>query len=314
MANVLPVLLSTKGKGRLSILIYHRVLPEADFMRPNEPTVDIFNWHIQLISKFFSPLGLAEALDLMEKGTLPENAICVTFDDGYADNEQHALPILQKWKVPATVFVSTGFLNGGRMWNDTVVEALRHMDKEICLLSVGMDTYKTKTNDQKCEAAYDIITHIKHMEPDERLNITKHIASKCPKALPDDLMLNNEALLNLVKAGIEIGGHTVNHPILANLPYTEALKEIEEGKKTVESIISKKVRYFAYPNGKPNQDYYLEQSDIVKKLGFEAALSTEWGVSSYDSDIFQLARFTPWDKTPEKFMLRLLFNQRKLVI
>lgn len=313
-ANVLPMLLSTKGKGRLSILIYHRVLPEQDFMRPNEPTVDVFNWHMQLISRFFTPLGLADALDLMEKGKLPDNAICVTFDDGYADNEQHALPILQKWKVPATVFVSTGFLNGGRMWNDTVVEALRHMDEEICLLSVGLGTYKTKTNVQKREAAYDIITHIKHMEPDERLNITKHIASKCPKALPDDLMLNNEALLNLVKAGVEIGGHTVNHPILAKLSKNEALEEISEGKKTLENILNKKIRFFAYPNGKPGQDYHLDQTEIVKHTGFEAAVSTEWGVSSSKSYKYQLARFTPWDKTPGKFLLRLLLNQRKLIL
>ncbi len=313
VANVFPMLLSTKGKGRLSILIYHRVLPEQDFMRPNEPTVDAFNWHMQLISKFFSPLGLAEALDLMEKGKLPDNAICVTFDDGYADNEQYALPILKKWGVPATVFVSTGFINGGRMWNDTVVEALRQMDEEICLSSVGLKTYETKTNDQKREAAYDIITHIKHMEADKRLDITKQIASKCPSALPDGLMLNNEAILNLAKAGIEIGGHTVNHPILAKLSKNEALEEISEGKKTLEDIINKKIRFFAYPNGKPGQDYNLDQTEIVKHVGFEAAVSTEWGVSSSKSDKYQLARFTPWDQTPEKFLLRLIFNQRKLI-
>lgn len=312
--NILPMLISTKGKGRLSILIYHRVLPEQDFMRPNEPTVDVFNWHMQLISRYFSPLSLVNALALMDKDQLPDNAICVTFDDGYADNEKYALPILQKWEIPATVFVSTGFMNGGRMWNDTVVEAVRSMDENICLESIGLGSYEIKTNDQKRDAAYHIISKIKHLDPNERLAITEYIESICPAILPTDLMLNDKALLNLVEAGIEIGGHTVNHPILAKLSNTEALEEIIQGKKMLESIINKKIRYFAYPNGKPHYDYKLDQVDIVKKAGFEAAVSTEWGVSSSQSDKLQLARFTPWDRTPVKFMLRLLINQRRLII
>lgn len=311
--NVLPMLLSTKGKGRLSILIYHRVLPEQDFMRPNEPTVAVFNWHMQLISRYFSPLSLANALELMDKNQLPNNAICVTFDDGYADNEKYALPILQKWEIPATVFVSTGFMNGGRMWNDTVVEAVRCMNANICLESIGLGSYEINNNDQKREAAYHIISKIKHLNPSERLAITEYIESICPTVLPTDLMLNHKTLLNLVEAGIEIGGHTVNHPILANLSNEEALEEITRGKQIIEGIIDKKIRYFAYPNGKPHQDYKLNQVDIVKKAGFEAAVSTEWGVSSSQSDQFQLARFTPWDRSPTKFIVRLLLNQRKVI-
>ena len=310
--SVLPKIFS--AEGRLSILIYHRVLPEEDFMRPNEPTIDAFTWQMELISRYFSPLSMTDALDLMEKGQLPNNAICVTFDDGYADNEEYALPVLQKWNVPATVFVSTGFMNGGRMWNDTIIEVLRNSDDHICLESIGLGSYETITNDQKREAAVDIISRIKYMESSKRANITKLIESTATKKLPVDLMLNNEALLNLVKAGVEIGGHTVNHPILATLSNMEALDEIKQGKKILESIINKRVRYFAYPNGKPHQDYHLDQAEVVKNIGFDAAVTTEWGVSSTLSDKLQLARFTPWDKTPEKFMLRLLLNQRKLIL
>jgi peptidoglycan/xylan/chitin deacetylase (PgdA/CDA1 family) len=312
VSNLLPSILSTTD--RLSILIYHRVLPKEDFMRPNEPTVDTFDWQMELISKYFSPLSLTDALALMEKGMLPKNAICVTFDDGYADNEKYALPILTKWKVPATVFVSTAFINGGIMWNDIVIEVLRNSGEQFCLDSIGLGTHITKTNDQKREAAYDIISRIKHMESSKRSDVIKSIVSICTTKLPTDLMLKDEELLNLVKAGIEIGGHTVNHPILAKLSNEKVLEEVLQGKNTLEKIINKKIRYFAYPNGKPSQDYKLDQVEMVKKSGFEAALSTVWGVSSSKSDKFQLARFTPWDKTPEKFLLRLLLNQRKLVV
>lgn len=312
--KVLPCILGTSNKQRLSILIYHRVLKKADFMNPTTPTVHEFEWQMELISKYFKPLSLSAALELMEKKELPKNAVCVTFDDGYADNEKYALPILKKWKVPATVFVSTGFINGGCMWNDVIVESLRRIDEGVNLNSIGLGYYKTETELEKREAALNIISRIKHIQPSERSDISGFVQSLSPISLPTDLMLNNDSLIRMVQSGVDIGGHTVNHPILAKLSNAEALQEIEEGKETLEGIINQKIRHFAYPNGKLNKDYRIEQSVMVKNIGFEAAVTTEWGVSSSESDEFQLARFTPWDNTPEKFMIRLLFNQRNLVV
>jgi peptidoglycan/xylan/chitin deacetylase (PgdA/CDA1 family) len=99
---------------------------------------------------------------------------------------------------------------------------------------------------------------------------------------------------------------------LAKLSDEQAQQEIVEGKKHLETIISKKLRYFAYPNGKLGDDYMESQVRIVKDAGFEAAVSTTWGVSTRNSDRYQLARFTPWDKKPDKFLLRLLLNQKNV--
>lgn len=312
--RVLPYVLGTSNKQHLSILIYHRVTNKFDFMNPTTPTVSEFEWQMELISKYFHPLSLSKALELMEKNELPKNAVCVTFDDGYADNEKYALPILNKWRVPLTVFVSTGFINGGCMWNDVIIESLRSIDEGINLDSIGLGSYKTETEVQKRAAALDIISRIKHIQPNERLDISNFVKSQCPVTLPSDLMLNNDAIISMVQAGVDIGGHTVNHPILAKLSSDEALQEIVDSKETLESITNQKIKHFAYPNGKLNQDYHIEHSIMVKNIGFEAAVTTEWGVSSFKSDKFQLARFTPWDNTPEKFMLRLLLNQRNLVV
>ena len=127
----LPHLLRTAGKQRLSILIYHRVLQSPDPLRPGEPIVDEFRQRMNLLRRYFNPLPLVEAIDRLQAGELPERAVCVTFDDGYADNESVALPILKKSGIPATVFVATGFLNGGQMWNDTVIESIRTCDERI---------------------------------------------------------------------------------------------------------------------------------------------------------------------------------------
>ena len=86
--------------------------------------------------------------------------------------------------------------------------------------------------------------------------------------------------------------------------------EVVESKNYLEDLLGTEVKYFAYPNGRPGIDYRMEHRDIVEIAGFEAAVSTNWGVASSLSDKWQLPRFTPWDNTPLRFMIRLLLNYR----
>jgi peptidoglycan/xylan/chitin deacetylase (PgdA/CDA1 family) len=107
---------------------------------------------------------------------------------------------------------------------------------------------------------------------------------------------------------MEIGGHTHRHPILAKLDETEARAEIAAGKAWLEETLGTRVRLFAYPNGKPGADYLPEQAEIVHGLGFDAAVSTQRGVSTASTDRYQLRRFTPWDTNRTAYALRLLQN------
>jgi peptidoglycan/xylan/chitin deacetylase (PgdA/CDA1 family) len=110
---------------------------------------------------------------------------------------------------------------------------------------------------------------------------------------------------------MEIGGHTVNHPILARLAPDAARREIADGKDALEGLLRVPVRSFAYPNGKPGQDYQGEHARMAREIGFASAVSTSWGASSPSSDMFQLPRFTPWDRGHTRFALRLLQNMRR---
>ncbi len=298
--------LGRKNK-KLFILIYHRVLDEPDFMRPGEVDRKIFIWQMALVKKNFNVLSLADALEKMRSNTLPPRAVCITFDDGYADNYLNALPILKQNELPATFFIASGFLNGGRMWNDTVIETLRYYSEEkLNLEKIALGVFNTKTEVEKARAANQIIIKIKHLEPEIRIEYTNYIASFAEK-LPDDLMLNNEQLLQLEQSGMEIGGHTVTHPIMAKTPAKQLKQEIEENKQILEALINKPLRFFAYPNGKPGQDYLPEQVKLIKENNYQAAVSTQWGVSNGKSDIFQLSRFTPWDANPLRFMARMVY-------
>lgn len=303
--------LTPLGRGqRLTILIYHRVLKERDWMRAGEPTEAEFAWQMQLLQRHFTVLPLREAVQLLKQNRLPSRAACVTFDDGYADNATVALPILQRYEIPATVFVAAGYLNGGRMWNDTVIECLRRYSAaELDLSRLEMPVYPTDTRALRRKAAYDIIRQCKYLKNGRREEIADGIARQS-SSLPDDLMMTTEQLLTLHQQGVEIGGHTFSHPILSRLSPEAAREEILRGKTELEGIIGQPLHLFAYPNGRPDVDYNQEHVALVKQAGFEAAVSTSWGVSNPRSDLFQLPRFTPWDKSSSRFILRMALNSR----
>ena len=124
-------------------------------------------------------------------------------------------------------------------------------------------------------------------------------------------MLSTQQLQQLRADGAGIGAHTVSHPILAKLDETVAKREIADSRDHLEGILGERVGLFAYPNGRLGTDYSPAHTSIVKSLGFDAAVATNWGICSKASDIFQLPRFTPWDARRWRFGLRLLMNTRQ---
>jgi peptidoglycan/xylan/chitin deacetylase (PgdA/CDA1 family) len=299
--------LSPSGKRALLILIYHRVLLEADPMRPRELDARAFQWHVDLLAGCFNVLPLTEACLRLKTGTLPERAACITFDDGYADNMEVALPILKRAGLAATFFVASGFLNGGRMWNDTVIETLRRVAApRLDLSALALGSWDTATNQDRHRAAMSLIDRLKHMDFDQRQDTVAALASHVGDALPVTLMMSSDQVRTLVSAGMEVGAHTVNHPILTRLDDQRAYREIHDGRESLEEITGNPVTLFAYPNGKPGRDYDQRHVAMVKRAGFRAAVSTQWGVSRAGSDRFQLPRFTPWHVSPAAFHMALV--------
>lgn len=299
------------GQGaKLSILIFHRVLAETDPLFPSEATLQTFDWQMALLKSLFNVLPLPEAVSRLKAGALPARAAAITFDDGYADNYTHALPILQKHGLHATFFIATAYLDGGRMFNDTVIESVRNTKlARLDLSDMQLGDHHLGSTAAKRQAIQQILPKIKYLLPDEREDAAARVAT-CAEvdSLPNDLMMTTAQLKNLHAAGMEIGGHTHRHPILAKLDRDAARMEMATGKAALEDMLGTRVSLFAYPNGKPGSDYLPEQVGIVRELGFEAAVSTAHGVSTRSSDMYQLRRFTPWDTGGTAYALRLLQN------
>jgi len=144
----------------------------------------------------------------------------------------------------------------------------------------------------------------------ERDAAVQRVAEICGAQLPTNLMMTSAQLRELRAAGMLIGGHTCSHPILTQIDDVSAREQICGGKQRLESILGEPVTLFAYPNGKPQQDYGARHADMVRAAGFSAAVTTAPGMARWDADTFQLPRFTPWDRTPLRFGLRLARNMR----
>jgi len=295
-------------RGQLVTILYHRVLPQPDPLLGDwEIDQAAFEAHMQTLKRYFNVLGLQEAVARLRSGSLPSRAVCVTFDDGYADNEEVALPILQRLQIPATFFIASGFLDGGRMWNDTVIEAVRRTREPVLDLShLQLGIYSVESLEQRRQAVLGIISRLKYIPLDVRRERAEAIAAHVGEALPDNLMMRDEQVLRLHSEGMEIGGHTVHHPILTAIGAKDAELEMVNGRKQLEDIVGTRISSFAYPNGRPGKDYKRVHVDIAKRAGFDVCVSTAWGAASCNSDLLQLPRISPWDRGEVRFALRVL--------
>ena len=308
-------LASSAGGTKLSILIFHRVLPEPDPIFPDELDARHFDQMMGWINSWFNVMPLDAAVNAIKGRNLPARALAITFDDGYADNRTVALPILKRHGLSATFFIATGYLDGGRMWNDTVTEAIRgcqakrlELNHIQALAGSGLNTLPIGSVPEKHIAIQTLLGHIKYLPASEREAASRTIADRCKVNLPDNLMMTSEQVVEMRHSGMSIGAHTVTHPILAKLEAFDVRKEISESKQSLESILEEEINLFAYPNGKPNLDFEPKDAAIVKELGFKAAVTTAWGVTDSEGDLMQLPRFTPWDKTRVSFGTRLIRN------
>jgi len=161
----------SKGpNAHLAILIYHQVLSARDEFRPGVMIRSQFEKQMAMLSCHFKPISLVEGLQRLEEGKLAPRSVCVTFDDGYADNLSVAAPILEKFEIPATVFVAPGFLDGGIMWNDRIIEAVRLTKNEYLEITItGTEKLPLKTFQDKHTAITRLLELIKHLPIKERL-------------------------------------------------------------------------------------------------------------------------------------------------
>ena len=301
---------ATAPRGRhaaLTVLLYHRVLGQPDPLFPDQLDAAGFDEHLSCLSQVFRILPLDDALGRLRHGTLPPRALCITFDDGYRDNVEVAIPILTRHAAVATFFVSTGFLDTGRMNYDTVVETVRRLPDQLYDLAwIGLGKRLIGDLESRRSVITEFMRRIKRHSLEERREACERLALGIQCALPTDLMMTSEHVRALPALGMSVGAHTHDHPILAHIDASDASAQIVRSRDVLAGVLGSAPTLFAYPSGKPDIDYSSSHVEMVKRAGFSGAVSVSMGTATRDSDHFQVPRFVPWDRSPRCLVLRVL--------
>lgn len=245
-----------------------------------------FEHQIQHVKKHFTPISIELLLDSLEgKALLPKRAILVTFDDGYDDNYFNAFPILKKYEVPATIFVSVGFVSTSkRFWFDDVAAIVKHTDeKELFITSLDKKFKLGDTAEERERSVQEITECLKRVSNEERIEVLSFLKKKYGEIfskvdLSRSKALTWEQIKEMDDSVISFGSHTMTHPILTNLDKDELEYELVESKKILEKKLNKKIETFAYPNGGIN-DISDEVDSQLKSFGYKVSFSYLSGVN-----------------------------------
>jgi peptidoglycan/xylan/chitin deacetylase (PgdA/CDA1 family) len=314
------------------ILMYHRIADEDSdpwglCVKPQH-----FAKHLEVLRKRLRPLPLQQLTQELDEGKRLRRSVAITFDDGYVDNLQTAKPLLERFHIPATIFVASGYTGQERefWWDELERLFLRPgtLPKSLALKIEGRHyRWELGTDAHYSEAAFqrDRTWQAERQKPPSIRHSLYHSIWQLLKPLPenerrqllDELLIWADAkpegrathrpltqaeVLALEQGNcIEVGAHTVMHPFLSALPVAAQQQEIQQGKIHLESILGHPVKSFAYPYG----DYTADTVAVVQKAGFTCACSTDKGNVRQQSDRFQLPRvgIQDWDK--DEFARRL---------
>jgi peptidoglycan/xylan/chitin deacetylase (PgdA/CDA1 family) len=294
-------------RARLAVFIFHRVLERPDPMLPGEPDGEAFDRILSWIGGQFTVLHPREACERLTARALPAAAAMITFDDGYRDNHDVALPVLRRHRMSAAFFLATGFLGHGAMFNDRVREALRGYAGESLDASwLGAGVLRTATPEERRDAVERLLPRVKYLPLGERDDAVARLEEATLARERPDLMMDADQVRALAAAGMEIGGHSRRHPILRLLDRAGAAREIRDGFDDIRAITGEEPALFAYPNGRPGTDFDARQAAAVRDAGFRWAFSTQYGVAGPGTDPLAIPRLLPWDRNGWRFRARMM--------
>ena len=313
------------SKRRAVILMYHRI----NELRPDPWTLCVspanFAAHLQVIRELAAPCSLAK-ISIDSAGKMP---LAITFDDGYADNFEAARPLLEQFEIPATIFVTAGRISSEReFWWDELERILLQPNELPAALEIkiGDDLYRhslgANRNYSFEEAARDrnwncigddnaptarhriyreLFDLIRLRPTVEQSQILSELfawanLTECGARIDRRMMTAAELIATARGDFIEIGAHTLTHPVLSTLQPDAQFAEIAGGKRVLEQIINQPVRSFAYPNGFPT-DYTAETVTAARQAGFELACAAFDAEITRATNRFELPRamVRDWD-------------------
>ena len=322
--GILQLYLRRKLRDRAVVLTYHRVLPKersAESFSTDAIVVspEAFRRQMQLLRRLFTPLSADEFAKALQSGRMPPGACLVTFDDGWYDNLDHALPILQECSVPAVLFVATDYIGSdGCFWQERLSRALNaaRQKPELSaglfaeldashLLGAPLSPAEAKT------AIRAIIDRYKSQPQAEIDALVRKVedllrqSGAAPSRAHPDRFLTWEQVKQLGNSGVmAIGSHCCTHTPLTKLDGAAVQSELQRSRQVILERTGFNPDDLAYPNG----DHDAQIAKAVRDNGYRCAYTTNRGLVDSAADAFRLRRINIHEHstaTDAAFMSRL---------
>lgn len=322
------------ARGAL-ILIYHRITESRLDPWSLSVSPDHFAEHLAVLRRSFHPKSLQElGRSIHGRSNIVDRSIVITFDDGYADNLHAALPLLEKFDVPATIFLASGAIGSQHeFWWDELTSLLlseQTLPDRLALTirgksyswEVGEAAQVGRAADLSARnwkvgqpapssryslylALWQLIHGLSSEEQKVAMTAIRAWAGNSSYTPIHRIMDENEVAKLAQSQQIEIGAHTISHVSLAPLSCDSQRDEIQGSKAQLEKMINRPVQSFSYPFGK-RSDYQSQTISLVQEAGFSVACSNEPGVVGAETDPFQLPRIHIHDCGGDEFEARLI--------
>lgn len=308
---------------RVRILMYHRVEYLNDDYNMQAVTPANFEKHMRYLRDHYEILRLDVPIESWFKNQ-SKDAVIVTFDDGYYDFLQNAVPIMEKYDIPATVFVSTGNIDSQyENWTDSILRAVFSDAKQRDSYTFETEYYRGKFPTGNWEEKYKFYKMIRELfivsSATRRKQYEQQLLEWAGLTMEGrrsrKIMTTKELLEISARKEISIGAHTVTHCSLKHQEVSEQQYEIRESKRILEEITGQEVKLFAYPFG--TQNHYSDVTiRLLQEAGFEKAVVAFPDVISENTNIYELNRFMVknYDETDfGNYMKQVVFQDEKLV-
>jgi peptidoglycan/xylan/chitin deacetylase (PgdA/CDA1 family) len=247
----------SRSAGHAVVLMYHRI--EAEGSAGGGVTVSParFAEQLQALQEHFLAVQLSDLTGSLARGTPVRRSVAITFDDGYIDNLTTAKPLLERNDVPATVFVVSGYVGSGkRFWWDELEQVCTNPrtlpDRLELTLQGATRTWAVDADADRRPLFRDLrgaLGTLEESERDEALAQLRSWANVAPDG-SEVASMTADQLQELARGGlVDIGAHTVTHPILAGLPKQRQMEEIGGSVRQLEAFVGRDLTLFSYPFG-----------------------------------------------------------------
>lgn len=296
----LAIIISRKFQIKHSaiILFYHRFTKDKTQELPPKLDTKMFDKQLKHLKKWYHIISLDKlSYNLKTSRDFLQPYVVITIDDGFKDNYDFAFPILKRLDIPASVYLTTGFIGTNRSpWIDEIAYALQNSSItkfQFDRLFPG-EVFKMSNYQEKFRLWNRIYEKMLYLEHNTKEEILAELLDK----LKTTTMHNDRAMLDwyevteMSKNQVSFGAHSVSHPTLSRMNPDEAMFEIRESRRVIQEKLGTEVRHFAIPNGK-DEDFTEELCEFCKSEGFDSVVTTNHGVVTEDTDPYALPRVSP---------------------